>query len=148
MPQLEFPDHIAHKPVYLVPYHDHDPGREGNTDAQYLSVGWSQWDNNELSAKVVRHTGERWSRQSEELPLARLVDLTMLTALAFGEESLTRLEPNTLQNQSQAIDVAYGSRRDREYLVRQLRDDEVLRGRFRRLLDVLQDIERAGALRD
>jgi hypothetical protein len=36
----------------------------------------------QLSAKVWRHTGERWSRQSEELPLHRALDLAILICRA------------------------------------------------------------------
>jgi len=147
MPQLDFPDHIAHTPVFLVPYFAHDPGEENDTDAQFLSVGWSQWDDNQPSAKVVRHSGERWSRQSEELPLARLIDLTILTALAYGRgDQFNTLEAGTLQNQQSDLDVAYGSRRDRVGLISELREDEVLRTRLAKLYEVLSEIEAAGQL--
>jgi hypothetical protein len=36
----------------------------------------------DISAKVWRHTGERWSRQSEELPLHRALDLAILICRA------------------------------------------------------------------
>jgi len=68
--QLPLPDHLQHKPVFGVPFFDHDPGREGETDCQHLSIGWSQWDDKEISAKVFRHGEQKWSRQSEEIPLA------------------------------------------------------------------------------
>jgi len=32
----------------------------------------------DISAKAWRHTGEKWSRQSEELPLHRVLDLAIL----------------------------------------------------------------------
>lgn len=32
----------------------------------------------DLSAKVWRYTGEKWSRQSEELPIHRVFDLASL----------------------------------------------------------------------
>ena len=44
----------------------------------------------DISAKVWRHTGEKWSRQSEELPLHRVLDLAILTCRAmlyFREEA-------------------------------------------------------------
>jgi hypothetical protein len=148
MPQLDFPDHILHKPVFLVPYFDHDPDSESATDAQYISVGWSQWDHNQPSAKVVRYVDSgRWSRQSEELPLSRMVDLTILTALAYGRGAgFTTLEAGLLQNQAGPIDVAYGSRRDRQWMVETLREDETLRQRLRKLYEVLREIEAEGLL--
>ena len=36
----------------------------------------------DISAKVWRYTGEKWSRQSEELPLHRVLDLAILTCRA------------------------------------------------------------------
>jgi hypothetical protein len=42
----------------------------------------------DISAKVWRHTGGKWSRQSEELPLHRALDLAILicrTSLYFRE---------------------------------------------------------------
>jgi len=36
----------------------------------------------DISAKVWRYTGEKWSRQSEELPLHRVLDLAILVCRA------------------------------------------------------------------
>jgi hypothetical protein len=43
----------------------------------------------EISAKVWRYTGEKWSRQSEELPLHRILDLAILECetLAYFREA-------------------------------------------------------------
>ena len=44
----------------------------------------------DISAKVWRYTGEKWSRQSEELPLHRVLDLAILACRAqlyFQEEA-------------------------------------------------------------
>jgi len=52
-----------------------------NTDAKGLSLGLAQWNDRgkvDISAKVWRHTGEKWSRQSEELPMHRVLDLAIL----------------------------------------------------------------------
>jgi len=56
-----------------------------NSDAQGLSLGLAQWNDRgkvDISAKVWRHTGEKWSRQSEELPLHRVLDLAILVCRA------------------------------------------------------------------
>ena len=147
--QMDFPDHIAHKPIFLVPYHAHDAAREenGDTDAQFISVGWAQWDDEATSAKVVRYSGERWSRQSEELPLTRVVDLALLTTKAFGEgSSFTTLRKGQLENQAADIDVAYGSKRDRSALVDELATDVVLKRRLRVLYDALAQLDLAGKI--
>ena len=61
-------------------------GRQAyESDAQGLSLGLAQWNDRgkvDISAKVWRHTGERWSRQSEELPLHRALDLAILICRA------------------------------------------------------------------
>lgn len=79
---MKIPTHLGHKPIFkLENYHEVDGRFANNTDAQGLSIGLAQWNgtnNADLSAKVWRHTGTRWSRLSEELPLHRAVDLTSL----------------------------------------------------------------------
>ncbi|MFA7651772.1 MAG: DUF6530 family protein, partial [Synergistaceae bacterium] len=37
----------------------------------------------DVSAKVWRYTGEKWSRQSEELPMHRVLDLAILTCRSY-----------------------------------------------------------------
>jgi hypothetical protein len=148
MPQEpDFPDHIAHKPVYVVPYYDLDPWSPSDTDAQFITLGWSQWDDDQLSAKVVRHSGKRWSRQSEELPLPRVIDLAILTALAFGEDDgLVQIEAGTFENQTAPIKVAHGSKRDRMTATEALRDDDIMRSRLRVLFDALKPIHDRGLI--
>lgn len=73
------PTHLAHKPIVSVDdYSQHDGIYANNTDVQSLSIGQAQYDCNEISAKVFRHIGNKWSRQSEELPLHRIFDLSSL----------------------------------------------------------------------
>lgn len=53
-------------------------GNAYQTDTKGLSLGLAQWNDRgkvDISAKVWRYTGEKWSRQSEELPLHRVLDL-------------------------------------------------------------------------
>ena len=43
----------------------------------------AQWNDRgkiDISGKVWRYTGEKWSRQSEELPITRILDLAILVA--------------------------------------------------------------------
>ncbi len=51
---------------------------KNNTDVKALSIGTAQYDFDEISLKVWRHTGIKWSRQNEELPLHRNIDLNIL----------------------------------------------------------------------
>ncbi len=79
---MEIPTTLKHKPVIVVENYCEVDGRNApDSDAQGLSIGLAQWNDRgsvEASAKVWRHTGEKWSRQSEELPLTRVLDLAIL----------------------------------------------------------------------
>ncbi len=137
--QLPLPLHLAHQPVFALPFHGHDPGREGNTDCQYLSVGWAQWDDKELSAKVFRHAAQRWSRQSEELPLPRLVDLVTLLVMIVrhGAAGSITIPPGTFEQQPDATILGrVGSGGAEDFFVRSLESD-LLRRRLDRLTDEL-----------
>jgi hypothetical protein len=79
---MKIPVELRHKPVIVSDNYDLIDGRNANnTDAKGLSLGLAQWNdrgNLDISAKVWRHTGEKWSRQSEEMPLHRVLDLAIL----------------------------------------------------------------------
>lgn len=79
---MKIPTTLKHKPVVVVENYSNVDGRQAyQSDAQGLSLGLAQWNDRgkvDISAKVWRHTGERWSRQSEELPLHRVLDLAIL----------------------------------------------------------------------
>jgi len=77
---MAIPDYLQHKPVIGVDNYQRIDGHylPTETDARALSIGQAQYDDTEFSAKVFRHTGNNWSRQSEELPLHRVLDLAIL----------------------------------------------------------------------
>ncbi|MFJ8088826.1 DUF6530 family protein [Lysinibacillus sp. NPDC095746] len=79
---MKIPTHLKHKPVIVAENYANIDGRTAyHTDAQGLSLGLAQWNDRgkvDISAKVWRHTGGKWSRQSEELPLHRVLDLAIL----------------------------------------------------------------------
>ncbi|MGI6673152.1 MAG: DUF6530 family protein [Limnochordia bacterium] len=83
---MKIPTDLKHKPVIVVEDYSNIDGRSAyNSDAKGLSLGLAQWNDRgrvDISAKVWRHTGERWSRQSEELPLHRVLDLAILVCRA------------------------------------------------------------------
>ena len=89
---MRVPEHLAHKPIVGVDNYDRIDGKHANeSDAKALSLGKSQWNNEEISAKVWRHTGEKWTRQSEELPLHRVLDLaTLILSMYVEEDNSTR----------------------------------------------------------
>ncbi|MBQ6810707.1 MAG: hypothetical protein IJO94_04810 [Firmicutes bacterium] len=83
---MEIPTSLKHKPVITVENYENIDGRYAyDSDAKGLSLGLAQWNDRgkvEISAKVWRHTGEKWSRQSEELPMHRVLDLAILVCRA------------------------------------------------------------------
>lgn len=76
---MKSPRHLKHKPIVSVNDYDKiDAQYRKKTDIKALSIGTAQYDTDEISLKVWRHTGIKWSRQSEELPLHRSIDLNIL----------------------------------------------------------------------
>lgn len=78
---MSSPNHLRHKPIIEIPdYESVDlkfyPQRV-YTDAQAISIGFSQFNNAEITAKMWRKPNNRWSRQSEELPLHRVLDMAI-----------------------------------------------------------------------
>ena len=84
---MDIPTTLKHKPVITVSDYEKVDGRYAyDSDAKGLSVGLAQWNDRgkvEISAKVWRYTGEKWSRQSEELPMHRVLDLAILTCRSY-----------------------------------------------------------------
>lgn len=89
---FEIPENLLHKPVIKVTnYWEIDGKYINNSDAKGLSLGFAQYDSDQISAKVWRHSDLKWSRQSEELPLNRVLDLALLilkTKLFFEKENI------------------------------------------------------------
>jgi hypothetical protein len=83
---MNIPTNLKHKPVIVSENYGHVDGHYAyKTDTQGLSLGLAQWNDRgkvDISAKVWRHTGGKWSRQSEELPLHRVLDLAILVCRA------------------------------------------------------------------
>lgn len=76
---MKVPRHLAHKPIIAVNEYDKiDAQYAKNTDVKALSIGEAQYDGDEISLKIWRHTGTRWSRMSEEMPIHRNIDLNIL----------------------------------------------------------------------
>lgn len=83
---MKIPTSLKHKPVIVCENYENVDGRYAyHSDAKGLSLGLAQWNDRgkvEVSAKVWRYTGEKWSRQSEELPLHRVLDLAVMVLRA------------------------------------------------------------------
>ena len=82
---MEAPGHLSHKPIIAVNGYARIDGVYANeTDAQALSIGQAQYDEDEISVKVWRlDKNDNWNRNSEEMPVHRALDLSILAIAAF-----------------------------------------------------------------
>lgn len=94
---MKIPTELKHKPVIVCENYEQVDGRTAySSEAKGLSIGLAQWNDRgrvDAAAKVWRYTGEKWSRQSEELPLHRVLDLAILLArsMQYMREEAYRL---------------------------------------------------------
>ena len=151
MPQKELPLHLGHQPVFALEYFDHD-GRdddapldgENETDCQFLSVGRAQWDPSQVSVKILRFPEQRWSRQSEELPPARLVDAVAWLCLCIRhcQASAVTIPAGLFENQPTELVVERvpSGRAQRQAFTEQLASNALLRRRLSRLRNVLNEL--------
>ncbi len=158
---MRIPTTLKHKPVIVAEDYGNIDGRTAyQTDTQGLSLGLAQWNDRgklDISAKVWRYTGEKWSRQSEELPLHRVIDLAILicrSKLFFREESYRHpklYDPekpviDRVGLQGDAMTVAVCTENERIYEDIQLfsqalsQDDELLGERMRVLARILKEM--------
>lgn len=83
----KIPTNLKHKPVVVAEDYSNIDGRLAyHTDAKGLSLGLAQWSDRgklDISAKIWRYTGEKWSRLSEEMPLHRALDLAIFLISAM-----------------------------------------------------------------
>jgi hypothetical protein len=83
---MKIPTYLKHKPVIVSEDYDRIDGRTRHSDAKGLSLGSAQWNDRgrvDISAKVWRGIpGKKWSRQSENCPLHRVIDMAILICRA------------------------------------------------------------------
>lgn len=157
---MKIPTTLKHKPVIVSENYENIDGRNAyDSDAKGLSLGLAQWNDRgkvDISAKVWRHTGEKWSRQSEELPLHRVLDLAILVSRAtqhfreaYRYEKLYDPEHPVIDRvglQGDAMTVAVctdNERIDEDIALFQQalsNDDELLGERFRTLSRILKEM--------
>lgn len=157
---MKIPTELKHKPVIVSEEYGKIDGRKANaTDAEGLSLGLAQWNdrgNVDISAKIWRHTGEKWSRQSEELPLHRVLDLAILigkTKLFFQERYHKNEKDYPGYPDLERIGMQGGAMNfslctDNEKLEEDMRlfdeclhkDDEILSERMRILGEILKEL--------
>lgn len=156
---MSIPTGLKHKPVIVSENYNKVDGRYApGSDAKGLSLGLAQWNDRgrvDISAKVWRHTGEKWSRQSEELPLHRVLDLAILivrSRLYFkeryrleGDDTETKIDRLPLQGAAMNVALC----RDNPFLEEDVklfddclhRDDEIIGERLHLLASLLKELE-------
>lgn len=157
----KIPTTLKHKPVFVCEDYEKIDGRQyaGNSDAKGLSLGLAQWSDRgklDISAKVWRYTGEKWSRQSEELPLHRVLDLSIFTCRALQylreayryprlyDENAPQVDRIGLQGGAMTLEVCTGN----EHIDEDIRlfrdvlsqDDEILGERLSALARILKEM--------
>ncbi|MCG8451687.1 MAG: DUF6530 family protein [Spirochaetales bacterium] len=152
---MTIPTHLKHKPVVAVNDYNTIDGRFAeDSDAKGLSLGLAQWNdrgNVDISAKIWRHTGEKWSRQSEELPLHRVLDLALLICKTkrHVQEGYQKPREDSLEKiglQGRAMDIRFCT--ENPMLEKDLplfedamrKDDEILSERLHALKTILEDM--------
>ena len=154
---MKIPTSLKHKPVIVCENYENIDGRTAyDSEARGLSVGLAQWNDRgrvDVSAKVWRHTGGKWSRQSEELPLHRVLDLAILIARTrihfqdayrypkLFDEDQPQLDRIGLQGDAMTVSICTDNPHIEEdlQLVQQAfnTDDELLSERLHVLADLL-----------
>ena len=158
---MKIPVTLQHKPVIVSENYENVDGRNANhTDTKGLSLGLAQWNDRgkvDISAKVWRYTGKKWSRQSEELPLHRVLDLAIFICRAkqyFATEAYRHaklydseksvIDRVALQGDAMTIEVCTDNPKIDEdiKLFQQAlsNDDELLGERLRRLSSILKEL--------
>lgn len=157
---MKIPTTLKHKPVVVSENYENVDGRSAYaSDAKGLSLGLAQWNDRgrvDISAKVWRHTGGKWSRQSEELPLHRVLDLALLVCTAkkhfcdaYRYEKLYDpaqpvIDRVALQGDALSAEICL----ENPYIDQDIRlfsealsqDDEMLSERLHRLADLLREM--------
>jgi hypothetical protein len=144
------PQHLEHQPIYAMPYQPFDGMYRKNTDARYLSVGLSQWGHEDLSLKIMRYR-DQWSRQSEEIPLHRVIDSTVFLAkvLLDRDQQSVEIERNLFVDQPEGFRVREESvaatdiQKFEAFL--ETHNDE-LKERFNKLFQLLSSLKTQGKL--
>ncbi|WP_066505767.1 DUF6530 family protein [Abyssisolibacter fermentans] len=157
---MRIPTNLKHKPVIVSENYENIDGRYAyDSDAKGLSLGLAQWNDRgkvDISAKIWRYTGEKWSRQSEEMPLHRVLDLAILicrTKLHFKEAYRYEKSYDTknpiiervgLQGDAMTVSVCIDNDRineDIELFSRALSDDdELISERLNTLSGILKEM--------
>ena len=118
---MKIPTHLKHKPIIAVnDYEKIDSIYANNSDVRALSIGEAQYDNNQISLKVWRHTGKKWSRQNEEIPIHRNIDLSILLLGSLLTDISSKYPSTSLReeiiNESKVVEIQNYYKSNENYL--------------------------------
>ncbi len=157
---MKIPTTLKHKPVVVCENYEAVDGRDQyDSCAKGLSLGLAQWNDRgkvDVSAKVWRYTGGKWSRQSEELPMHRVLDLALLICRAkqyfmdayrypkLYDENNPRIDRIGLQGDAMTVEIC----KDNPMLDTDIKlfadalahDDEMIAERLHTLANLLNDM--------
>ena len=153
------PQNLAHKPIYAIPYQDFDGlwGKE-HTDIRYISVGLAQYNIEEVSIKTMRYVQDKkrgiakWTRQAEELPPHRAIDMVTVAAKVFldSENNHVNFSRATfIRQDTSEINITREHRASWEienYSNFLEENIEMLKDRFNKLYDILSQLKSEGKL--
>lgn len=140
---------LKHIPLMKVDNYGKVDGKySAKSDAVGLSVGIAQWNRTggtDISAKVWRHTEHKakegkkgkWSRQSEELPTHRVLDLATLVCIAM-KYSKDGKDPRGTENFS--VSTANDQERLSIMTEQFTANEQHLKVSLKRLVDALDDL--------
>lgn len=125
MEKHNLPKSLKHKPLISVDYYQKDIDNIGAGDAQYLSLGYAQWDDDrrDVSAKIFRRNSSdsRWSRQAEELPVSRVLDLAIFIIDTYkGTTNSETYFGSSIENEDEQNIITNYFQQNRQLFNRQL----------------------------
>jgi hypothetical protein len=138
-----------------LPY-EHFDGHYRVTDTKYISIGLAQWDPDEVSIKTMRygpdkHNKDRWTRQAEELPLHRVIDMCIFLAKVIfdSDDGITRIPAETFERQNRDIQITretrgYGELASYNAFLEDKRN--LLKARLNALVNLLQELKDEGRI--
>lgn len=143
---------LGHKPFYAIPYENFDGIYALKTDAIYLSVGIAQYDQSSVSVKSMRISNNQWSPQSEELPVHRVIDMSILVAKSLfdAQNGSVDFATGVFQGQDSAMTITQEPQRTsaekNSFDNFKIRNGQLVRDRLNSLADVLNDLRRRGCI--
>ena len=132
---MESPKNLSHLPIISVNDYDKIDAFDANqTDVMALSIGKAQYSRDQISLKVWRHNGQKWSRQSEELPIHRNLDLSILFLAALSTDISANYPKSILR---EIIDIPTDVQEIKDYYER---NKQFIEPRLKELKQLLNEI--------